>query len=148
MHPDKKNDGFTLVELVIVMAILSILSTVTAVGYAGYVKRASNAATADFLNELKDKILMANIRGGNITKIEVVAIEDGYLAIRVFAASFADDFAENVKDVYPAATDFMPDDVLNKTPYVFILPVPASWAGSDFGAAGRATFRWTDNGWS
>ena len=40
----KKTEGFTLVELVVVIAILGILAGVGTVGYSGYVKKANMAA--------------------------------------------------------------------------------------------------------
>ncbi len=40
----KKNSGFTLIELVVVMAILAILAGVAVPAYSGYIKKANEAA--------------------------------------------------------------------------------------------------------
>ena len=40
----KKTEGFTLVELIVVIAILGILAGVGTVGYSGYIKKANMAA--------------------------------------------------------------------------------------------------------
>lgn len=70
----KPNAGFTLVELVVVIAILGILAGVGTVGYSGYVKNANKKA---------DKVLVANI----IRAVEVGNNSGAFVSDEVVQAS-------------------------------------------------------------
>ena len=60
----KKTEGFTLVELVVVIAILGILAGVGTVGYSGYVKKANMAADQQLLRDLNTAFAIACIENG------------------------------------------------------------------------------------
>jgi len=60
----KKTEGFTLVELVVVIAILGILAGVGTVGYSGYVKKANLAADDTLLGALNSAFAAACIENG------------------------------------------------------------------------------------
>ena len=60
----KKTEGFTLVELVVVIAILGVLAGVGTVGYSGYVKKANMAADETLLNNLNTAFAVACIENG------------------------------------------------------------------------------------
>ena len=49
----KKTEGFTLVELIVVIAILGILAGIGTVGYSGYIKKANMAADQQLASEVK-----------------------------------------------------------------------------------------------
>lgn len=53
MNMFKKNGGFTLVELVVVIAILAILAGVAVPAYSGYIARANDAAVVSELAALQ-----------------------------------------------------------------------------------------------
>lgn len=68
----KKAEGFTLVELVVVIAILGILAGVGTVGYSGYVKKANMAADQQLASDVEQALMLAyygrlNIAGGSVT---------------------------------------------------------------------------------
>ena len=52
MNNTKK--GFTLVELLVVIAILAILATVSVVGYTSFINRANNSVAQQELTQLRD----------------------------------------------------------------------------------------------
>ena len=53
------HEGFTLVELIIVIAILAILSSVAVVGYSSYVKKANMQADKTLVEEIKNALMLA-----------------------------------------------------------------------------------------
>ena len=53
MNMFKKNGGFTLVELVVVIAILAILAGVAVPAYSGYIQKANDAAVVSELAALQ-----------------------------------------------------------------------------------------------
>ena len=60
----KKTEGFTLVELIVVIAILGILAGVGTVGYSGYVKKANMAADEQLLRNINQAFAAACIENG------------------------------------------------------------------------------------
>ena len=57
------HEGFTLVELIIVIAILAILSTGAIAGYSAYVERANKTADKAMIAEIQNVMLMAYYNG-------------------------------------------------------------------------------------
>ena len=60
----RRNDGFTLVELIVVIAILGILAGVGTVGYSGYIKKANMAADQMLLDSINTAFAVACIENG------------------------------------------------------------------------------------
>jgi type IV pilus assembly protein PilA len=69
MNMMKKNAGFTLVELIVVMAILAILAGVAVPAYSGYLKSANEAADITALAAVKTAVQAALATEGEVTKI-------------------------------------------------------------------------------
>lgn len=81
MNKLKKTEGFTLVELIVVIAILGILATVAVPAYSGYLTKAKEAADIVQLDAVKTAAQAYNAKDGAVTKIVVsgntVKINDG-----------------------------------------------------------------------
>ena len=61
----KKTEGFTLVELIVVIAILGILAGIGTVGYSGYVKKANMAADQQLAHEIEVAVNLEYINNPN-----------------------------------------------------------------------------------
>lgn len=67
--------GFTLVELIVVIAIMGILAGVGTVGYGGYVKKANEAADQQLLGVVNTAFAAACVENGT----EIYAVDDAKL---------------------------------------------------------------------
>ena len=65
----KKNGGFTLVELIVVIAILAILAGIALPAYSGYITKAQAAGDQTALAAVKTAVMAANATVGTVTEI-------------------------------------------------------------------------------
>lgn len=92
------NAGFTLVELIVVIAILGILAAVAVPAYSGYITKANDAAVVTELDAIKTAAQAANATAGEIGSITVNAAGNAVTINATgnnvsLAGSFAADFA-------------------------------------------------------
>lgn len=66
-----KTKGFTLVELLVVIAILAILATVSVVGYTSFIENANNSACEQELAQIKTQVIANDITGTYADKYTV-----------------------------------------------------------------------------
>ena len=98
MNAFKKTGGFTLVELIIVIAILAILSSVAVAGYSSYIKKANNSAVLAELNNISTAATLANAKAGAIASIVVDATGKFIITpADTFDAEFEELFEETAK---------------------------------------------------
>ena len=73
----KNNSGFSLVELIVVIAIMAILAGIAVPTYVKYIDEANNAKYINTLDEIKTAAVAAGIKdkGKEVGKIEVTASE-------------------------------------------------------------------------
>lgn len=106
----KKTEGFTLVELIVVIAILGILAGVGTVGYSGYIKKANMAADQQLISNIENALILAGYNGtfadgegGYIalsTNAEVEGIESGTRLEEAMVATFGEGFRDVLKLKY------------------------------------------------
>ena len=141
MNMFKKNGGFTLVELIIVIAILAILSSVAVAGYSAYITKANDSAVKTFLNDMKTHVALANAKGGAVTSITV----DGTGHVTVVVEAKASDFETNLAAAYTGATNVEYTEA-TKT-IEFDINLPSNWGNSTFGKKTTPGASWSENDW-
>lgn len=94
--------GFTLVELIVVMAILGILASIAVPAYSGYIKKANDAAIITELDAVKTAALAANAEAGTIDEISVTSATS--ISVTGNPAALDSDFATNFHLYYPNGT--------------------------------------------
>lgn len=73
----RNNKGFSLVELIVVIAIMAILAAVAIPTFAGFITKANVAADIGFMNDLEYAIELAHAQEGDATIASVsVKIND------------------------------------------------------------------------
>ena len=93
MNMFKKNGGFTLVELIVVIAILAILAGVALPMYSGYITKAQDAAAITELDALSTSAQAANATAGEVTKLELNAAgTEVTVTASAFSSTYEADF--------------------------------------------------------
>ena len=100
MNMFKKNGGFTLVELIVVIAILAILAGVAVPAYSGYIERAKDAAVITKLDAIQTAVQAANATGGAVSVIELNKEGTSVKATAATGYEIADDFGANFDMFY------------------------------------------------
>lgn len=80
---NKKRQGFTLMEIVLVMVLIAILATGVAIGFTSYINRGHESGiTTDFNSTFKNPVRMEAIEKGKLPeldKLKEIIIADGFI---------------------------------------------------------------------
>ena len=99
----KRTEGFTLVELVVVIAILGVLAGVGTVGYSGYVKKANMAADQQLLSYVNQAFAVACIENGEDSKkviAENIELADGVITAAEFVVTSPSAKADEIEEAF------------------------------------------------
>ena len=88
MNMFKNNGGFTLVELIVVIAILAILAGVAVPVYSGYITKANEAADYTQLDSLKTAAMFSIMEDHYTAEIEAINVTITDKAITAITADF------------------------------------------------------------
>ena len=104
MNMFKKNGGFTLVELIVVIAILAILAGIAIPAYSGYIQKANDTACYTELSAIQTAAQAAcALEGTSVTGISIAtAAGTGVAAgdVTITPAVADDDIADNFAELY------------------------------------------------
>lgn len=98
--------GFTLVELIVVIAILGILAAVAVPAYTGYITRAHEAADITQLDAIKTAAISAMATEGAPTKIVVTTDTNGSVTNVTVTGPYGTSGSSNVVEL-GSNTDFL-----------------------------------------
>ena len=114
MNMFKKNGGFTLVELIVVIAILAILAGVAVPVYSGYISKANEASDMTLLDSVKTAAVFAATEKKadiSVDEISVVVVKDATTGEVTSTTITAVDYTDGVKDADDSETDVKKKDV-------------------------------------
>ena len=141
MNMFKKNGGFTLVELIVVIAILAILAGVAIPVYSGYITKAKDAAAITELDALQTAVQAANATNAN--GIEALTVSGTTATVTVTATA-----AENVKFAESFVVFYDNEAATNPVSYAggaYTINLATNILEGSSYATNGAT--WTANGW-
>ena len=101
----RNNKGFSLVELIVVIAIMAILAAVAIPTFAGFITKANVAADIGFMNDLEYAIELAHAKEGDAAIESVVVTINDKGEIQSIAYKMNNDDKATTITKAEAATD-------------------------------------------
>jgi len=142
----KRKAGFTLVELIVVIAIIGILAAVAVPAYSGYVKRANRAADETLLRAVNTAFAAACLDNGeydmrNLSFVPTAALSNGKVTMSKYDDDFQKYFAGNANFKYYDVLAYDRAEGLFKgtTEGALVEALTAVWSGSSFSSVDGST---------
>ncbi len=149
MNTMKKNGGFTLVELIIVIAILAILSTGAIAGYSAYIKSANNAAVEAVLSDISTSAVLANAKAGAVSNIVVEKDDSGTSAkLKITVTATNNNFAPDFDTLFIGSLNATNTTQSGATSHTFTISLPSAWDNSEYAEGNNAGAYWNGHAWS
>ncbi|MBQ9978924.1 MAG: type II secretion system protein [Clostridia bacterium] len=122
--------GFTLVELLVVIAILAVLATVSVVGYTSFIDRANQSTALQEMTQIRDSVIAEDILNPNFS------ISGGTITVADDTDSSYPNFNEYVKSLTDALGEGRSCDNLETGAAALVLKntdkkVKATWTFAD-----------------
>ena len=105
----KKTAGFTLVELIVVIAILAILAGIAIPVYSGYISKAKEAADLQQLDAIKTAAVFAAVEADNDATVNYISVTKSDDAWGVAAGANEENAATVDVSDYVTISDFESD---------------------------------------
>ena len=97
--------GFTLVELIVVVAILGILAGIAVPMYTGYIKRAHDAKVLSELSGVLTTAQAANAMTENVNEVDKINVTSaGVVTVELSSGSVASNYYSTFAELYIDAT--------------------------------------------
>lgn len=111
--------GFTLVELLVVIAILAILATVSVVGYTSYITKANESVVKQELAQIKTAVIAEDISNKDFDVTDGTVDEGDVSALNTFLT--------NLKTNYTLSGDIQAVEKDDTTVTYTIEKISATW---------------------
>ncbi len=99
-----KREGFTLVELIVVIAILGILAGIAIPVYSGYISKANEASDLQQLDAIKTAAIFAAIDNANEKTVDSIAVTMEDKVVKTVTVTYVKETGESTAATY-VATD-------------------------------------------